>query len=91
MFGFRSSRKSSISFTVNGLPRRSRLSHVYTRPGDEEPIFELEAGDHCVAPQGPDHTRTDPASDLRLMWVECGEKGEGWVLDGILDYATVNR
>ena len=91
MFRFKSSRKSSLSFTIKALPRRSRLSHVYAAPGDAEPAFELEAGDHCIAPQGPDHTRTDPGSDLHLMWVECGDKGQGWVLDGVLDYATLNR
>lgn len=91
MFGLKRNRTSAMSFSVGAVPKNTRLNQVYARPEDEEAAFSLENGDHCIAPKGAEFSRSDPASDLTLIWVECGEKGKGWVLDGILDYSTVNR
>lgn len=89
MFGFK--RKTRIGFTVGELPRRGRLDHVYARPGDEEAVFLLEKGDRCIAPGDEAHIHTDPASGVRMLWIECLDKGSGWVFDGVLDFAQIQR
>ena len=91
MFANQEDQSASLSSSVGAVPHDTRLNQEFTHIGDEEPAFIVEQGDVCLCARGDEHNKTDPASDLVMMKVECLGKGSGWVLNGLLDYSTLNR